>query len=767
MNERRLLSAIFLLPALAFVCQARQSAPWVISGTQTNPPSEYSSVGDTNYFSNGAVLSNATSVVSMDNGTSDNLTGEVVAQGDVTILDHGHIWRGTNFIYSFKTGQVRANTFKSMQEPFSLAGSHLTGTNSTSVYTATHAVISTDDYARPGYTIHAKSITIALGQYFEAHQATLYWGKLPVFYFPYYKRSLGQHPNNWEFTPGYRSIYGPYLLSAYNWYGNGILDGTVHLDMREKRGFAGGPDLALHLGTWGEAVFRYYYADDQNPNTDGFTNVPHLGENRQRLAFDYNAYPTSNLTVKATANYQSDPLILRDFFEGEYQANVEPASFGEVSQLWPNYTLDVMVQPRLVDFFETVERLPDIKLSGARQEVGDTPVYYENESSVGYFNRAYSDTNSLYYLTNFTLNPMGVLVPSPRTTNPPPSDYSATRIDTFHQFTLPETFFGWLNITPNVGGRLTYYSDVDGPQIHTNQQLRAVFNTGVDVSFKASQVFPDVDNSLLDVHELRHIISPEVDYAYLPAPTRSPSQLPQFDYQSPSLRLLPIDFPDYNDIDSIGEMDVVRLMLRNKLQTKRANGVQDLLNWALYTDWNLQPGTNKPWGDFYSDLDFRPRSWLTFASSTRYDMVSNRWREAIESISIHPSTTWSLTVSYDYLINNDPEFQTYVGENIPGHNLITASFYYRMNENWSIHVLEQYEAQYGGLQQQTYSIYRDLRSWTASLLFRLTGGPGQPDDFTVALMFSLKAFPRFGLGSDSDHPGTLFSGPNLTDPAPY
>ena len=84
------------------------------------------------------------------------------------------------------------------------------------------------------------------------------------------------------------------------------------------------------------------------------------------------------------------------------------------------------------------------------------------------------------------------------------------------------------------------------------------------------------------------------------------------------------------------------------------------------------------------------------------------------------------------------------------------------------HIAEQYEAQYGGLQQQVYSIYRDLRSWTAALLFRITEGPGQPTDFTVAVTFSLKAFPRFGLGSDSDRPGATFNGANLFDPpTPY
>lgn len=762
MNKWRLLSAVFLLYALVFACQAQQSAPPSIRALNTN--SEWQSIGNTNYFSNGFEVSNSTASVTMDHGTENDLNGDVVAQGDVTILDHGHIWRGTNFIYNFKTGDVRANTFKSVQEPFSLAGAHLVG-NSNGVYTATEAVITTDDYAKPGYTIRAKSITIAIGQYFEAHHATLYWGRTPVFYFPYYRRSLEQHPNNWEYEPGYRSIFGPYLLTAYNWYGNGLVDGTIHADVREARGVAVGPDLNFHMGDWGEAAFQYYYMNDQHPNADGIA-APDLSENRQVGSVYYLVRPTTNLTLKVVGDYQSDPLVRRDFFENRYNTNVEPASFAEGTQVWPNYTLDALVQPRVVDFFETVERLPDVKLTGLRQEVGETPVYYDNESSVGYFKRAFSTTNdALYFLTNGTLNPLDA---GYRSTNLPPHDYEGARIDTFHQLSLPETVFGWLNVTPYVGGRLTYYGDVYGPEIHTNQQLRAVLDTGVDFSFKASQVFTGAHSSFFDVDELRHIIQPEVDYAYVPAPTRSPGQVPQYDYQSPSLRLLPIEFPDYNDIDSIGREDVLRLMLRNKLQTKREDGIEDLLNWAIYTDWSLTPGTNHPFSDLYSDLNFRPRSWLNLGSATRYDMSSNRLRETIESVTVQPSTAWSLSVGYDYLLNNDPEFQSYPGQNVPGHNLIMASLYYRLNENWGAHILEQYEAQYGGLQQQVYSIYRDMRSWTAALLVRVTDGPGQPGDLTVALTFSLKAFPRYGLGGDSDFPSSVFGNANLFDPPnPY
>jgi LPS-assembly protein len=258
----------------------------------------------------------------------------------------------------------------------------------------------------------------------------------------------------------------------------------------------------------------------------------------------------------------------------------------------------------------------------------------------------------------------------------------------------------------------------------------------------------------LDVHELRHIIQPEFDYAYIPTAS---SHVPLFDYQSPSLRLLPIDFPDYNSIDSIQSENVLRLMLRNKLQTKRRDGNEDLLNWAVYTDWNLTPGTNHSFVDLYSDMDFRPRSWITFNSSTRYDMADSRWREAIERVFFQPTTALSVSAGYYYLMNNDPEFQSYPGQSLPGHNLIDFSLYYRMNENWGAHIAERFEAQNGTMQEQYYSIYRDLRSWTAALIVRVDQGSGQPTDLTVGITLSLKAFPRFKLNGDNDRPELLFS----------
>jgi hypothetical protein len=84
--------------------------------------------------------------------------------------------------------------------------------------------------------------------------------------------------------------------------------------------------------------------------------------------------------------------------------------------------------------------------------------------------------------------------------------------------------------------------------------------------------------------------------------------------------------------------------------------------------------------------------------------------------------------------------------------------FYRLNENWGLRAAHRYDLRHGRMQEQGYSIYRDLRSWTAALTFRVLDNVTGPQDFSVAFTFSLKAFPRFGLGQDATHPYSLLGG---------
>ena len=291
---------------------------------------------------------------------------------------------------------------------------------------------------------------------------------------------------------------------------------------------------------------------------------------------------------------------------------------------------------------------------------------------------------------------------------------------------------------------------MEGAGTTTAEQQRWVFNTGAEVSFKASRLWNGARSKLFEVDGLRHIIQPSFNYVYVPTPNQPPPELPQFDSQLQSMRLLPIDFPDYNSIDSVDSQNVLRLGLRNKLQTRRVEGVDNLVNWSVYTDWRLKPRPDQEtFADIYSDLDLKPLSWITLTSETRYDVKNTRWREANHVLTLTPNDTWSVSLGHRFL-RDDPA----LGLN-SGNNLIYSSLYCRLNENWGVRLLHRYEARDGTLEEQQYSLYRDFRSWTGAITFRIRENRIGPTDYGVGVTFSLKAIPRFKLGDDQTKPSLL------------
>ncbi len=727
-NPFRLLALLLLLlPSPG----RTQDSPWVIEGHSKRSQLQYDFTRHLVRGTNGITVQYQhpqRGLVELSAGTIElnQETGAVDAEGRVSLKHGGVLWRGEKLEYNFKTHALKGSEFRLGSPPFFVSGLKLGADTTNKVQYAENAVITADDVSEPGYRVVARALRIYPGSRIEAEQATVYLGKVPVFYLPKYTRSLERSPSNFTYVPGYRSTLGPFLLTRFDWAATTNFFGAVHLDYRQRRGFAGGPDFGYDLGVLGRGELKYYYANDTQAGTN-FFGAP-ISEHRHQVKFYHEVAVTTNLTARALIRYQNDPYLLRDFFDGEYRRNVQPSSFIEINQLWPNLSLNVLAQPRLMDFFETVERLPDVKLSALRMQLGQTPLFYESDTSIGYFQRRFS----------------GNVMPS----------YAAMRGNTFHQVVLPKTLFGWLNVTPRVGGRFTHYGQAHGPGAATVEQERAVFNTGVETSFKASRVWPGLKNQTFEMDGLRHIFEPSVNYVYVPRPNVTPDRLPQFDSDQVNFRLPPIDFPDNNSIDSIDSQNVLRLGLRNRIQTKRAGQIDNVVNWSLFSDWRLQPhATNHAFSDLFSELDFKPRSWLTFSSETRYDVNRHEWRLADHRMTIQPDDFWSVSLGHRYFLA-DPSF----GTNAVNNNLITSSVFFRLNENWGFRMSQQLEARDGTIEEHFYSVYRDFRSWTGALTCRFRDNRNGREDFTIGFTFSLKAVSRMKLNADRDYPTMLFGG---------
>ena len=712
---------------------AQQMPGWEIEALNDKGWAEFDFQTGLGAGTNGVLVRYGTAFLTADQVSVNQQTGEVVADGSVHIQSEDQIWVGEHIRYNFKTHQMEAQQFRTGKAPVFIEGQGLYADTTNNVYYATNAVITTDDVSEPAIKVRAKRIKIIPGDKVEAHGATLYLAGTPVFYFPYYSRNIGPHANNWNFVPGYRSSYGPFLKSSYHFFLTDELDGAAHIDYRQRRGVGGGPDLNYHFGPWGEGSLKYYAMHDDDPGAGG--GDPKLDPFRQRVDFSYLANPATNLEVRAVVRYQGDTNIVREFFEGEYRQNPQPSTYFEVNRFWQNFSVDTYVQPQVNNFLETEERLPDVRLTGQRQQLWETPVYYESANSAGYYRHQYGLTNGISDGLN----------------------YEGSRVDTYQKLLLPQNYFGWLEVTPRVGGRYTYYGATTGPGATTGDVGRWVFDTGAEASTKASRLWPEAQSDFFQVDGLRHIIEPSINYAYIPNPNvYGTNGVPQYDYQFPSLRLLPITMPDYNSIDSIQGENVFRFGLHNKLQTKREGQMVNLVDWNIYTDWNLHPNTNQStFSDFYSDLAVKPRTWLSLESLTRYDFKDGDMRMSLTTVSFRPDNTWSWTVGQFYLRDDTSDSPTALGL---GNNLFTSTILLRLNENWGLRASHMFEARTGTMQEQSYSVYRDLRSWTAALSFRVRNSTGSPQDIGVVFTFSLKASPRYGRGSEVGTPYWLLGG---------
>jgi hypothetical protein len=652
-------------------------------------------------------------------------SGWVRAQGNVLFQSGTNIWVGNSISYNLDDQSIEAYEFRTGQSPAYVYGRYLEGETSTNPgdsLIARDAWFTTDDTADPGYRVQANKVKVVPGEYIEATNALLLYHDIPLFWLPYYRQTLKEDGNRFVFLPGYRSRFGAYLNSSYLFNINESLEGQMDLDYRTRRGFAVGPQFRYDSADFGSGSLEYKHFWDQEPEL--FSNGRSIGGNRYRVDFSHWWMPKDDLQVRARLGKLSDPFVHADFFEDDFRRDPQPKTFLEVNKFWSNFSVGLTLQPRLNTFFEQTERIPDLTLSAYRQELGETGIFYESRSSLGFFQKRFADISS--------------------------GDYSAYRADTYHQLLYPYTLFGWLNATPQAGLRLTEYGEADGPGASTRRQTRTMADFGIDLSAKASRTWRGYRNSFWNMRGLRHLFQPSVHYIYVPDPSVDPGQLPQFDPVIPTLRLLPSHFPDFESVDSLEGRHNVRLGLFQKLQTYREDDLQNFIHWGLFMDWRLdsgeRPGINR-FSDIYSDLDWRLQDWLTLTSEFRWDTENSRTRLADHRLIIDPYDRWSLAVGHRFIRHND-----LFGE---GNNLFSTSLYYWWDDNWSFNTTHFYEARSATLQEQIYSIYRDQRSFSTALRFRVRQPRFAESDVTLSLEFSLKGFPGADPGEDRNNPEFL------------
>jgi LPS-assembly protein len=678
------------------------------------------------YLADGhVVIHDKDATLQADHVKFNAVTKDAWADGHVRLNRAAQEWVAPSLYYNFDTRALKTKQADGFVDPVYLRAENLEQMN-TNHYVFTHGSATSCDYDKPDYRFDATHGEIWPGDRVVLYNVTLRFGNTPVAWFPIVVFSLKGDMPPIVVSVGDNTRSGAFLLSAFTWKPAKDLQVTVHADERTRRGFGSGADVQYRMGPDGQGLVSGYYLNDAHPkdNTFGESSVDH---NRYRGEWQHKQYFTNDVTVTIDLTKLSDSDVAEDFFRDDFNHNREPGSVADITKRGPDYTLSFLTTPQFNEFFAGVERLPEAKLAVDRTRLGNTPFFYEGESSVGQYHNVPGNTNVLGSVadTNFVGN--------------------AVRADTFHQIVAPQMLGGWLSVIPRAGIRGDYYSRSpdDGPD--QDGITRVVYDLGTEASFKVSREWDDVHNDWFRIDGLRHILQPFADYQWVPNPNQTTNDLFQFDSvrdvtlrggDSLSLtRYSPLEFPAYNTIDTIDAENTVRFGLRQTLQTRRDGEAWNLVDLTGWTDWRIEKSAGQTdFSDFFGTMELRPWRWLSLDTFARYDLHVGVLREFNTEMRVIDTDRWIFGVGTRYLKDDS--------------NLVTGDLAYRLTRHWSARVYQRFDMADGTWEEQSYTLRQETHDWFIDYGFRNLGRhkgvgvPTQKDEMTVFFSVTLKAFPN-------------------------
>ncbi len=719
-----ILTVSFVLCAgLTFAGETKES-PMIINGDNveySTDNKEVTATGNIEVIYKGSKLTCNKLTVNMQ-------TKEGLAEGNARLEDaKGGIITGEKIIYDFqnKTGVILNADFRAI--PY-FGKAKKVEKVSDSEFVAKNGYLTTCSLDHPHYRFATKKINMFPGDKMQTRQATLYLGSVPVAYLPRFNYSMKEPIMHVQVEPGTRKDWGPYVLNTWRYSISDNVNALLSWDYRSKLGLAEGFEINYAKSPVGKGDFKFYYTDEKPDNQPKgaptefqryFMRWRHKWDIDARTNVIAEFLKITDQRRKDDATYLNGHSFLQDYFFREYEKDSAPLSYALFHHAFNYSSLDLLLQIRTNHWFDQVEKKPEINYNLPSLQLGESPLYFENTSQLGTYNKKKVATS----------DPSAAIYSQDR------DNVTVTRLDTKNTLSLPMKV-AFIQFKPFVSSRQTFYDKGANDQ---NGIIRTIFYSGADMSTKFYRIFDVKTNYLgLDINGLRHIITPSIGYLYTHVPTIPGSNLKQID-----------------GVDSIYRGNTAALSLSNKLQTKRNGASVDLVDFLITTNYVLDPKTGdnafltprvgESLKSNFSDILFKlkvlPYSWMRFESDATFAHSAHTDENYNEFSLANYDLTFDLGKERTFSIGQRYERQ--------GKNEITGNLNWRLSPKWKFGIYHRYNLRKTsslerGSQEQEYTLTRDLHCWDLDITLNKKEISGT----TIFFTFRLKAFPENEFGFD-------------------
>ncbi len=608
---------------------------------------------DTYSAKGNAVIIFAGGLLKADSVTFNMTTGDADASGNVYIKSDDDILEGdrVKFNITTKTGTIYEGKLFFAKSHFYIIGKEIEKTGE-ATYHLKDAAATTCDGDYPAWRFAGKELDVTIDGYGTIKHGTFQVKNFPLLYMPYLifpakttrqsgllfpRISYSQDKNGWDIE-----------LPLY-WAISKNADATFYQRYMDKRGLKEGMEFRYFIS---KDSFGTFYADYLNDKKTGAM-VEKGGlsrnwrEKQERWSYYFNHETTFSpgFYLRTDIKRVSDNWYFRDFSDYNwYLANYSEDGkrrFGKVSFLgdkslasldstarlvkeWRFFNLTALVQ--YTDNFEsydndsTLQKYPEITLTGIKRPVFNTPLNFELDSSYDHYYRTEGDKGDLY--------------------------------DVHPAFSLPLNFGDYLQFTPEIGFRETFWDGSDlqgvGKEEHGS---REIYNIGSVLSTEVHRIF-NVRGGTVD--KIQHVIKPEVTYTYIP-----------YIYQG--------DMPDF--AERVEEENSLTYSLTNTLMARLKGGdggisYREFLRIKLSQTYDIREGRKhrednygnekRPFSNVDMEINFDPFQYFSFDADVSYNVNSGKWEKTNYDLSLSDWRGDSATLEYRYTQETLEEINVYL-----------------------------------------------------------------------------------------------------------
>jgi len=261
----------------------------------------------------------------------------------------------------------------------------------------------------PHYKIRAERISIRLEDEIVMNNVTFCLGDIPVFWLPFLVQYLREENRFILPSFSYSDFAGWSAQTGYYFYASPSFQAKLHLDYREKKGWAEGIDVSYRL-EGGKGKLSTYFVKEKDTQDE-----------RWLVRLEHQQSLSKSTSLKLRLNRLSDEDFLKDYFGQEYQT-----AYLYLAHRGSGYNASILAQPVVNPVFEkgSIERLPQLKLNFDSQRINESYLYSEEAVEI----------------TNFKKE-----------------DESILRADGFLDISSPWTNLGYFKLRPRIGYHLFGY----------------------------------------------------------------------------------------------------------------------------------------------------------------------------------------------------------------------------------------------------------------------------------------------------------------------